>query len=133
MNDLNNTLDKLKDIKSSNIIQIDFLPYIFIGTCLIILLIVLVMTIIYFKNKRKKKPSKIQIAKQNLKNMDFSKDTKEIVYRFTVNAYECLEDKNKDELEQLVSKLEPYKYKQVVTNVSPDLIEDMKDYIKVRV
>jgi hypothetical protein len=133
MNDLNNTIDKLKDIKASNIIQIDFLPYILMSGGFIVVLTLIIFLILYFKNKRKKKPNKIEIAKQNLKNLDFTKDTKDIVYGFTVNAYECLDDKNKDELEQIIKKLEPYKYKKVVTKISNDLIDDMKDYIKVRV
>jgi len=133
MNDLNTTLDKLKDIKSSSVLQIDFLPYILISLAVLAVIVLLIGLFIYIKNKKNKRPTKIQIAKQNLKNMDFSKDTKDIVYKFTINAYECLDDNNKDELEQIVRKLEPYKYKKVVTKISIDLLDDMKDYIKVRV
>ena len=128
-----NDLDKLKDIKASSVIQIDFLPYILSGLTLVIVIVLLIGLFIYFKNKKNKRPTKVQIAKQNLKNIDFSKDTKDIVYNFTINASECLDAKNQDELEQIVRKLEPYKYKKVVTKISSDLIEDMKDYIKVRV
>ena len=133
MNDLNNTLDKLKDIKASNIIQIDFLPYILVCFGILVVIVCLIFLFIYLKNKRKKRPTKIQLAKKNLKNIDFTQNTKEIVYYFTINAYDCLEDKNKEELEQLVQKLEPYKYKKVVTKINKDLIDDMNEYIKARV
>lgn len=128
-----NNLDTLKDIKSSSIIQVDFLPYIFSLVSLLFIIIVLVVLFIYFKNKRRKKLSKEQIAKNNLKNLDFNTNTKELVYSFTINGYECLDEKNKDEFEQIVRKLTPFKYKRKVDTLSGDLISDMQDYIKVRV
>jgi len=133
MNDLNNTIDKLKDIKASQVLQIDFTPYIFMGVSIILIGFLIIIAFIFLKNKRKKRLTKVQIAKNNLKNMDFTQSTKDIVYTFTINAYECLDEKNKDELDQIIKKLEPYKYKKVVTSLSDDLISDMKDYIRVRV
>jgi len=128
-----NELDKLKDIKVASIIQIDFLPYMYVVLAFVLFIFVIIVFIMFFKNKKRVKVTKEQLAKQALLTMDFTLDTKSIVYCFTVNGYECLEDKNKDEFEQILQKLESYKYKKVVTQLSDELIEDMKDYIKVRV
>ena len=133
MNDLNNTIDKLKDIKASQVLQIDFTPYIFMGVSIILVGFLIIIAFIFFKNKRKKRLTKVQIAKNTLKNMNFKSDTKDLAYTFTINTYECLDEKNKDELDQIIKKLESYKYKKVVTSLSDDLISDMKDYIRVRV
>ena len=134
MNDLNNTLDKLKDIKASQVIQIDFTPYIFLAIAIVIVGFLIILFFVFFKNKKRKRLDAKQIAKNNLKNINFKKDsTKDIVYTFTVNGYECLDEKHKDEFNQIVKNLEPYKYKKDVKKISKDLISDMKEYIKVRV
>jgi len=133
MNDSNNIIDKLKDIKASTVIQIDFTPYILSIITIVLILIVFTILFLYLKNKKRIRLTKKQIAQNNLRNLDFNKDTKQIVYSFSINGYESLDDKNKDEFEQIIRKLEPYKYKKVVTNISSDLVSDMKEYIKVRV
>ncbi len=132
MNDLNIT-DKLKDIKASQIIQIDFTPYIFVALAIVIIGFIIIIAFMFLNKKRRKKLTKEQIAKQNLKNIDFNANTKDIVYSFTVNGYDCLDEKNKDEFLHIVKKLEPHKYKKDVKKISKDLIDDMKEYIKVRV
>jgi hypothetical protein len=131
MNDLNVT-DKLKDIKPSQIIQIDFTPYIYIAIAIALIGFILIL-IFVLKNKKRKRLTKEEQAKKNLKSIDFKGNTKDIVYSFTVNGYDCLDEKNKNEFMSIVKKLEPYKYKKDVKKLSDDLIDDMKDYIRVRV
>ena len=128
-----NNLDKLKDIKASQIIQIDFTPYIFIAIGILIVGFIVIGLFIFFKGKKRVRITRVQKAKNILKAMDFKSDTKSIVYNFSVNGYECLDDKNKDEFNHLLQKLEIYKYKQTVNKLPDDLIADMKEYIKVRV
>ena len=128
-----NNLDKLKDIKPSQIIQIDFTPYIFMGIAIVLVGFIVIGLFIFFKSKKRVRITRVQKAKNTLKSMDFKSDTKSIVYNFSVNGYECLDDKNKDEFNQLLQKLEVYKYKQTVNKLPDDLISDMKEYIKVRV
>ena len=123
-------MDKLKDIKSIEHISIDFTNY-FIFAALCILLIVV---IVVFLKTRKKKLTKSQKASIYLKTIDFkSYDDKTLAYEFTLYGYECVQAHYEDEFSKIVRQLEQYKYKKDVKKIDKDLIEQMKDYIKVRV
>ena len=123
-------MDKLKDIKNIENITIDFTNY-FIFLALLIFFIIVV--IIFFKI-RKKKLTKSQKASVYLKNIDFkSYDDKNLAYEFTLYGYECVQDHYKDEFLKIVRQLEQYKYKKNVKKIDKDLIEQMKDYIRVRI
>jgi type II secretory pathway component PulF len=123
-------LEQLKDIKSIETIQVDFLPYFFFITVVIILFVV----ILFLLTKKKKKTTKKQLAKQHLKVMDIKTlDDKQIAYQFTEYGYICLEEHYQDEFIKIVNQLEAYKYKKEVAKIDKDLKDQIKDYIKVRV
>jgi hypothetical protein len=123
-------LEQLKDIKSVETIQIDFLPYFLIITIFIILFVVT----LFFLTRKKKKITKKQLAKQHLKAMDLNTlDDKQIAYQFTEFGHVCLEEHYRDEFIKIVNQLELYKYKKEVAKIDTDLKEQIKDYIKVRV
>ena len=125
-------LAKLKDIKEVEFINVDFTPY-YIAVGLFVLFVLFAYLVYFYIKNSNKKPTKKQIAKAYLKNMDFRNDSKAIAYDFTLNAKICLNEKFEDEYNGIVSKLERYKYKKEVQNIPDELKDDMKKYIKVRV
>jgi ATP-dependent Zn protease len=123
-------LEQLKDIKSVETIQVDFLPYFLFITIFIILFVIA----LFFFTRKKKKTTKKDLAKQHLKSMDITKlEDKQLAYQFTEYGYICLEEHYKDEFSKIVNQLEPYKYKKEVAKIDNDLKDQIKDYIKVRV
>ena len=124
-------LDKLKDIKPIQTITIDSTFYFIV----ISLIIVLFAVILYFFTRNKnKKPTKAQLARKYLKSFDFkSLSDKQIAYDFTHYGYDCLQEQYKDEFLKIVNQLEPFKYKKIVGKIDEDLIDQMKDYIRIRV
>jgi len=125
-------LEKLKDIRAMENINIDFSIYIY-SLLAFVILIVLIFILRYFLNRKKKKPNQAQISKKYLKSMDFKASSKEISYDFTIHASYCLNEKFEDEYHQIVQKLESFKYKKNVQELPSDLIADIKEYIKVRI
>jgi len=126
---MGNNLDKLKDIRAIENIDIDFIPYI-IGAivCLIVISIIL-----YFIFRKKRKPTKEQLAKKHLKNLDIDNlDDKTLAYEFTHFGHICLQKHYEDEFDRIVHQLQRYKYKPKVPKIDDDLKHQMKDYIKVR-
>jgi len=124
-------LEQLKDIKDIQNLSIDFLPY-FIGIGLFLFIILLTFLIYFYFKYAKAKPTKAQKAKKYLKNMDYNRDARDIAYDFTLYGYDCLNSKFKDEYESIVIKLELFKYKKDLPSMNEELIDDMKEYIKVR-
>ncbi len=125
-------MDKLKDIKPSQIINIDF--YFYINILIAILIIVIIYYFIkYLINKKKKKLTTYDISSNFLKNMSFDEETKEIVYSFTLHGANCVSKKSQDEYIQIVSELEQYKYKKDVQSISLSTINNMKNFIKVHI
>jgi hypothetical protein len=124
-------LDKLKDIKPIQTITIDFTFYFII----ISLIIIIFAIVIYFLTRNKnKKLTKAQIARKYLKNFDFkSLSDKQIAYDFTRYGYDCLQEQYKDEFLKIINQLKPFKYKKIVGKIDDDLIDQMKDYIRIRV
>jgi hypothetical protein len=123
-------LDKLKDIKASQTIPIDLLPY-FLG--LTVLIITIVIIILFFILRKNKKPNPRLQAIAYLKGMDFDTlDDKQIAYQFCEYGYICVEDHYMDEFKKIETQLETFKYKKEVPPMDKDLKEQMKDYIKVR-
>ena len=124
----------LKDIKS--IVEVHgYTPIYLIITVIVSLLIVaalLFMGYRYFKNKRRRKrKSKIEMAKERLKNINFN-DPKEAVYTFSeyanILAQNSLE--KKESLEPILKEIEIYKYKKEVPPLSNEAIKKMKQFIK---
>lgn len=123
-------LEQLKDIKTVETIQVDFLPYFLFIT----LFIILFVAIVFFLTRKKGKPTQKQIARQYLKQLDLSQlEDKQIAYQFTEYGHICVEDHYKDEFIKIVNQLEAYKYKKEVGKIDDDLKEQIKDFIKVRI
>lgn len=124
-------LEQLKDIKPIEIITIDFEFYFIVITLLILLFVGLLY---FFTMRKKKKITKEQIARQNLKELDLkTNNSKDIAYKFTLYGNACIQEHFRDEFFQIVIQLEQYKYKKEVANIDDDLISQMQEYIKVRV
>lgn len=122
-------LKELKDIRSIEIIPIDFLSY-FLAISGFIIVFVLIL---YFLKRKKKKLTKEQLAIAYLKKLDFDNlSDKTIAYEFTLKGYICLQKHYEDEFLKIVRQLERYKYKKEVDKIDDDLISQMKDYIRVR-
>ena len=117
-----NLENTLKDIKP-NIEIIDYSFYIFL-----IFIAVLIIFIIYLIYKKffNKKENEFLIK---LKNLDFN-NSKKTAYEFTYLAKHFINEENKKLYEEIVKELNNYKYKKVVDNLNPKLIEKIKTFIK---
>lgn len=129
---MNDNLSQLKDIKPYEYIDINLIPY-YIGIGLVLLFVIIFVALYIFLIYKNKKPTKRQLAIKYLKDIDLNRDMKDIAYDFTLYAYECLNPKYEDEYQNIVDKLEIYKYKKDIPDIDNDIIEDIKGYIKVRV
>ncbi len=122
-------MDKLRDIKGLVEIQ-DYSLYYFLALVSFGLLIASFMIYqLFFKRKRRKKPTKKEIALRELKNIDYS-NPKDIAYKFTIFAGSFLEESDKREYEMLVKELDSYKYKKEIPNMDEDLKKRVKNFIK---
>lgn len=119
-------MEQLKDIKPIEIIDVNFLYYFIILTIFIIFVSVLIYFIFYKKNTLTKREKIIQ----RLNNIDFkSKPHKDIAYMFTLYGKETLMDESKNKFYNILSKLEPYKYKKNTTPLPINLQKEIKKYI----
>ena len=124
-------LDKLKDIKDIIDLKIDFLPYILIGVAIISLFLLIFFLL---KLKGKKKLTKKEKIKKYLKKYNYNQEAKKIAYDFSILVKEVIDKKDLDEYNKIVNELEKYKYKKKVPSTLPkDLIEEIKEFIRVRV
>jgi len=114
-------LHQLKDIKP-NVEIVDYSFYVFMIFTTIILIALIIFAFKFFK--KKENPSLLA-----LKNLDFS-NSKKTAYEFTRLAKEFINEENKQLYEELEKELEKYKYKKNVDNLSPELIEKIKEFIK---
>ena len=121
-------IEKLKDIKPNVIIPDNSL--VILLSFIFVLLIIGTLVYLFFKKlKRRKKPTLKEIKLKELKALDFS-DDKEVAYKFTTDAYLFLDDKNKDKYEEIVKKLEPYKYKKDIPAMPKELKSSIKEFIR---
>ena len=96
------------------------------------LCIILFSMVLYFLRKKKTiKLTKEDIILQKLTNIDFnSSDTKKTIYDFSIYGKLSLKDEDKNLFEEILQKLEPYKYIQENKKLDIELINLMKQYIK---
>jgi hypothetical protein len=85
------------------------------------------LAIYLFKNRRirKKRKTPKELAKERLKSIDFS-DTKSAVYTFCEDGELFVDEKSKEAFENIVNRVQEYKYKKDI----PDLDEEIKENIK---
>jgi len=126
---MQNSLSQLKDIKP--IVEVpDNSLYILIAIVSIIIIVILFFTFRYFTRIKKTKQLTIkEITLKKLKNLDYE-DTKEVVYNFSVDGILFINEKNKEQFEQLEKELEKYKYKKDVDKLPDELKAKIKDFIK---
>lgn len=119
----------LKDIKG--LVEVpDYSLWILLS--IVIFVIFFIILIIYlYKNKRrrKKKLTFEQIARKNLKEIDFS-NTKNTVYTFSENFQYFINEENKEAFKKLQKELEAYKYKKDIDELPSKLEENIKELIK---
>ena len=96
------------------------------------LCIILFSMVLYFLRKKKTiKLTKEDIILQKLTNIDFnSSDTKKTIYDFSIYGKLSLKDEDKNLFEEILQKLEPYKYIQENKKLDTELINLMKQYTK---
>ena len=128
-NNIQDPLSSLKDIKT--IVSIpDYSLYILIAIISIVLIVLFFIVYKYVtKINKTKQLSAKQIAFKKLKNLDYE-NTKDVVYSFTIEGSLFVNDKNKDEFEQIIKELEEFKYKKDVQKLSNNLQNKIKEYIK---
>ena len=128
-NNIQDPLSSLKDIKT--IVSIpDYSLYILIAIISIVLIVLFFIVYKYVTRIRKTKQlSAKQIAFNKLKNLDY-KNTKDVVYSFTIEGSLFVNEKNKDIFEQIQKELEEFKYKKDVQKLPNNLQNKIKEYIK---
>lgn len=126
---MDDILKKLKDIKAEQNVSIDLTNY-YIVLGLLTLIIVFTLVLYFYLKYKNKKLTKKQIAKTYLQNLNFENSSKTIAYEFTLYGLLCVKEENFDTFNNIVNKLEIYKYKKNVDNITNALNKDMKNYIK---
>ena len=119
---------KLKDIKGIVAVS-DYSMYYLLGYIALAVLIFVVIFYLLTKPRKRKKPTKKEIALKTLGGMDFA-NPKETAYKFTLNIPFFTNDDNKKEIEDIVEKLEIYKYKKEIPKMDSELKERIKKVIK---
>lgn len=118
----------LKDIKP--IVQIpDNSLLIMIVTLFVLIMMGVLLYLLLKPKKRRKKPSKKELVLQRLKSLDFD-DDKEVAYSFTKDVYLFVDEKNKQDYDDIVQKLEPFKYKKDVPAMDKKLKKQIKEFIR---
>lgn len=120
-------MDTLKDIKG--IVEVtDYSMYYLLGLIFAVLLMMIGIIYLYKKPKRRKKPTSRAVALDNLRNINYA-NAKEIAYSFTLNTPIFINEKNRDEYEGILKKLEIYKYEKEVPQMNEDLKNEIQKYI----
>lgn len=123
-------IEQLKDIKPLEVLSINYTPYFITLGVVVFSLFVLIAIFLYLKSK--KELTKRQVAIKALQQLDFTADSKTIAYCFTLYGKECVEPAYYDEFQNIISELEQFKYKKDVDHLSQELIDEMREFIKVR-
>jgi hypothetical protein len=114
-------METLHDIHPIELESFSIYGYIFLF--LILFLVVSLVLVFLIKNKKKQKLSLVS------KNF-FNKETKQLCYDFTLFAQANTNEKFQKELEDILQRIEKYKYHNKKMKLKPSLIEEMKEYIK---
>lgn len=113
-------MEKINDIEA--IIPSETGDYIILLYALVSLVALLLLLLFWkFWQKQKRKPP------HPFDSLDFSKVDRELLYDFTVIAKKL---KPCEGLEELLEKLELYKYKRESDPINPQIIEAIREYIE---
>lgn len=127
-------MDKFQDIMPNEILLIDFTKYIYVFICIFVFILVFMILIKRFNKKEKVVFTKEQIALKNLKNLDFNTpNQKQLLYDFTLLAKECqnekTNEKTKEKLDDILKKIEPFKYQKYEIVLDENIKKILKEYI----
>ena len=123
-------MEELRDIKGFVEVPDESFFYLILSGFAVGLLLALLVWLVLWLRKPKRKSKKLSakaLAKLELQKIEFS-DTKEAVYSFSENAQVI--SPNYPALLDLLPKLEEYKFKKEVPELSSEDIEKMKSIIK---
>jgi len=123
-------MEELKDIKGFVEVPDESFFYFMLSIGLALVLLALVVWLVLWLRKPKRKSKRLspkELAKLALQKIDFS-DTKEAVYSFSENAQ--IVSPEHPALLILLPKLEDYKYKREVPELSDEDKERMKSIVK---
>jgi len=123
-------MEELKDIKGFVEVPDESFFYLMLTVGLALVLIALLVWFVLWLRKPKRKSKRLtpkELSRLALQNIDFS-DTKEAVYSFSENAQ--IVSPEHPALLMLLPKLEDYKFKREVPELSDEDKERMKSIIK---
>ncbi len=119
--------NQFQDIMPIEDITIDYSVYfIYIGVFVFILLLAYLFKKFLFKKKEVQLSQK-EISINELKALDLDSDSKEVLYRFTLLAKDCVEDKER--LDLVLKQIEPFKYKKENLGLDDKTKQLLKGYI----
>ena len=123
-------MEELRDIKGFVEVPDESFFYLILSGFAVGLLLALLVWLVLWLRKPKRKSKRLspkELAKLELQKIEFS-DTKEAVYSFSENA-QVISPKHPALLD-LLPKLEGYKFKKEVPELTSEDIENMKSIIK---
>ena len=129
---LDANLSQLRDIRADEIIHIDTTIYVYI----VIFGLLSVLLIWYFYPRKEPYISSYSdIKRQRLKDINFSEDSKQKIYEFTIIIKELILDDELDadlifRFEDLNSRLKSYKYRIDDIHLESNLIDELYDFIR---
>lgn len=120
--------NQFQDIMPLEEIVIDYSSYfVYVGVSIFIVVLLYLSKKYLFKKKEIVLSTK-EISIRDLKSLDFEgDDAKELLYRFTLLAKECVEDIEK--LDLLLKQIEPLKYKKENLVLDDKIKSLLKGYI----
>ncbi len=123
-------MDKFQDIMPNELLLIDFVKYIYVFICIFVFFIVLFFIFRRVKKREKVILSKEQIALENLKKLDFeTSNQKQLLYDFTIFAKERQSEMKKNRLDEILKKIEPFKYQKDEIVLDEKTKKMLKEYI----
>jgi hypothetical protein len=122
-------MEELRDIKG--LVEVtDYSLYYFGALVAAALLLLLVLGVVIYRQLTKKEPlTQKRAATALLEKFEFG-DTKQSVYDFSRLAQYAVRDDQRQELEQLLAELEPYKFKKEVPELDDALKAKMQAFIR---
>ena len=122
-------MEELRDIKG--LVEVsDYSFYYFSALIAAALLLLLVLGVVIYRQLTKKEPlTQKKAATLLLEKFEFG-DTKQSVYDFSRLAQYAVNEDQRQELEQLLAELEPYKFKKEVPQLDDALKAKMQAFIK---
>jgi len=122
-------MEELRDIKGLVAVP-DYSLYYLLGVVVLGLILLLIIgTLLYRRVTRKRVPTQREVAIGRLKSFAFD-DAKESVYAFSHLAQYAVSESQREVLEKLLARLEPYKYRKEVPELDDELKAEMQRFIE---